>query len=309
MNRMASSLADGPHPDEAPLAESPGALSLDGAPVALGPAGADAAGLSAAGQYVPRVRIWGLPLARLSSAQTVDLVERLIRRGRPSFFITANLHYAMLSDRDPQLARVTRQAAFLLADGMPMVWYSRLIGHALPERVAGADLIYALCQRAAERGQRVFLLGGAPGVAQAAAANLCRRWPNLQIVGAEAPPFRPLSAQEQADLVQRIRRRHADLLLVAFGQPKGELWLAENYQALGVPVSVQVGATLDFVAGRIRRAPRWLQGLGLEWMFRAVQEPRRLGPRYFADLLFLAKAMLRGVWRWRRRPENAVLAP
>jgi N-acetylglucosaminyldiphosphoundecaprenol N-acetyl-beta-D-mannosaminyltransferase len=314
MNRMARSLADGSYPDEAPLAESPGALSLDGAPVALGPADADAAGLSAAGvpavgEYVPRVRIWGLPLARLAAAQTVDLVERLIRRGRPSFFITANLHYAMLSDRDPQLARVNRQAAFLLADGMPMVWYSRLIGNALPERVAGADLIYALCQRAAERGQRLFLLGGAPGVAQEAAANLCRRYPGLQIVGAEAPPFRPLSAQEQADLVRRIRRRHPDLLLVAFGQPKGELWLAENYRALGVPVSVQVGATLDFVAGRIRRAPRWLQGLGLEWMFRAMQEPRRLGPRYFADLLFLGKAMLRDVWRWRRRPGNAVLVP
>jgi N-acetylglucosaminyldiphosphoundecaprenol N-acetyl-beta-D-mannosaminyltransferase len=146
-------------------------------------------------------------------------------------------------------------------------------------------------------------------VAQEAAANLCRRYPGLQIVGAEAPPFRPLSAQEQADLVRRIRRRHPDLLLVAFGQPKGELWLAENYRALGVPVSVQVGATLDFVAGRIRRAPRWLQGLGLEWMFRAVQEPRRLGPRYFADLLFLGKAMLRDVWRWRRRPGNAVLVP
>jgi N-acetylglucosaminyldiphosphoundecaprenol N-acetyl-beta-D-mannosaminyltransferase len=288
MNPLENPLAGGPYPEGSPLAEAPGALALAGAPVALG-----LAEVAAADEPVARVRIWGLPLARLAAAETVDLVERLIRRGRPSYFVTANLHYAMLSDRDPRLARVNRQAAFLLADGMPMVWYSRLIGQALPERVAGADLIYALCQRAAERGHRLFLLGGAPGVAQEAAVNLCRRWPGLQIVGVEAPPFRPLSLREQADLIQGIRRRRPDLLLVAFGQPKGELWLREHYRSLGVPVSVQVGATLDFVAGRVRRAPRWLQGLGLEWMFRAMQEPRRLVPRYWANALFLAKAILR----------------
>jgi N-acetylglucosaminyldiphosphoundecaprenol N-acetyl-beta-D-mannosaminyltransferase len=126
---------------------------------------------------------------------------------------------------------------------------------------------------------------------------LRQRFPGLQIAGVASPPFRPLNAEEHDDLVSRIRQARPDILLVALGQPKGELWLSEHYQALGVPVCVQMGATLDFVAGRVRRAPRWLQRLGLEWMFRAIQEPRRLGPRYFADLLFLGKAMLRDVWK------------
>jgi N-acetylglucosaminyldiphosphoundecaprenol N-acetyl-beta-D-mannosaminyltransferase len=248
-------------------------------------------------ENVPHTTIWGLPLACVTRSQAVELVDRLIACGQPHFFITANLHYAMLTDRDPRLVDVNRRAAFLVADGMPLVWYSRLWQRPLPERVAGADLIYELCQRAVPRGHRVFLLGGAPGVADEAAQNLCRRFPGLQIAGVESPPFRPLTAQEQADLIGRIRHARPDLLLVAFGQPKGELWLGTNCQALGVPVCVQMGATLDFVAGRVRRAPRWLQRLGLEWVFRAVQEPRRLAPRYFADLLFLAKAMLRDVWR------------
>lgn len=248
-------------------------------------------------ESVPRATIWGLPLVCVRRSQAVDLVEQLIAGGRPHFFITANLHYAMLTDRDPRLADVNRRAAFLVADGMPLVWYSRLRQRHLPERVAGADLIYELCQRAALRGHRVFLLGGAPGVAVAAAQDLCRRFPGLHIAGVESPPFRPLTTQEQGDLIGRIRHARPDLLLIAFGQPKGELWLSENCHALGVPVCVQIGATLDFVAGRVRRAPRWLQRLGLEWVFRAVQEPRRLAPRYFADLLFLAKAILRDVWR------------
>jgi len=244
---------------------------------------------------IPRTTIWGLTLECLTPSQTVDLVERLIARRRPTFFITANLHYAMLSDRDPRLVELNRRAAFLVADGMPMVWYSWLRGPRLPQRVAGADLVYQLCQRAALAGHRLFLLGGGPGVADEAAANLCRRFPGLQIAGVASPPFRPLSVEEHHDLVRHIRQARPDLLLTAFGQPKGELWLGENCQALGVPVCVQLGATFDFIAGRVRRAPRWLQRLSLEWLFRAMQEPRRLGPRYLADLLFLGEAILRDV--------------
>lgn len=246
---------------------------------------------------VARTTIWGLPLTCVTASETVDLVEKLIDRGEPTFFITANLHYAMLADRDPRLGELNRRAAFLVADGMPMVWYSRLCKRRLPQRVAGADLVYQLCERAALRRYRLFLLGGAPGVADEAAANLGRRYPGLQIVGVESPPFRPLSAAEQQDLIGRIRQARPDLLLVAFGQPKGELWLGEHCQTLGVPVCVQLGATLDFVAGRVRRAPRWLQRLGLEWLFRGLQEPRRLGPRYLADALFLGRAILRDICR------------
>jgi N-acetylglucosaminyldiphosphoundecaprenol N-acetyl-beta-D-mannosaminyltransferase len=243
--------------------------------------------------YLETIWIWGLPFACLDRDQTVDAVDRLIERREPSFFITANVQYAMLSDGDPRLAEVNRLAAFLVADGMPMVWYSRLLGRPLPERVAGSDLIYLLSRRAAERGHRVFFLGGRPGVAAAAATTLSRRYPGLQVAGVETPELDSLSAEEHQRLVERIRAARPDLLLVAFGQPKGELWLVQNYRALGVPVCVQVGATFDFVAGQAARAPRWMQAIGLEWLHRLCCDPKRLGPRYAKNAWFLVKAVLR----------------
>jgi N-acetylglucosaminyldiphosphoundecaprenol N-acetyl-beta-D-mannosaminyltransferase len=237
----------------------------------------------------------------LTYQETLDEVDRLIEQGRPALFITANLHYAMLSARDPRLQALNQKAAFLVADGMPLVWYSRLTRRRLPERVAGADLVYSLCRRAAERRHRVFFLGGAPGVAEAAAAELARRYPGLEVAGTDSPRLEALSRQQHAELLARIRRRRPHLLLAALGQPKGELWLSEHLEALAVPVSVQVGASFDFVAGRVARAPRWMQRVGLEWLYRAWREPRRLGPRYFHDGLFLARALLRDLFELSRR--------
>lgn len=244
------------------------------------------------------VEVLGLRLARMSFTQTVDRIESLIRRGRPSFFITANLHYACVCERDARLREVNQKAAFLTADGMPLVWLSRLLGRALPERVTGADLVWAICQRAAQQGYRVFLLGGQPGVAQQAAGVLQARYPGLQIVGVEAPMLDALAADERAQLLERIRQARPDLLFAAFGQPKGELWLAEHIDQLGVPAAVQIGASLDFVVGRRRRAPGWMQRMGLEWFWRFLCEPGRLSRRYLADGLFLfrraVKAMVLG---------------
>jgi len=241
----------------------------------------------------PTVRVWGLSLARITSSQLIDLVDRLIARREPSYFITANLHYAMLSAQDPRLAEVNRRAALVVADGMPLVWYSRLVGRGLPERVTGADNVYRLAKRAAARGHRVFLLGGLPEVARRAAERLAGLYPGLNLVGIESPRIDRLSAEEHGALIARIRQAAPDLLLVALGQPKGELWLAENLEALGVPVSVQIGASLDFVAGRVRRAPRWAQRIGAEWLWRITREPRRMIPRYAADAVFMVRAIFR----------------
>src|SRR5262245_48573791 len=129
------------------------------------------------------VWVWGLPLAPDTFEQALDRIDRLIADGAPSFFITANLNYAMLADADDRLRRLNDRAAFILADGMPLVWWSRLGRRPLPERVAGSDLIYGMCDRAAERGHRVYLLGAGPGVADEAAAALVKRFPGLQIAG------------------------------------------------------------------------------------------------------------------------------
>ncbi|HZU34457.1 MAG TPA: WecB/TagA/CpsF family glycosyltransferase [Gemmataceae bacterium] len=240
-------------------------------------------------QGLEPVWVWGLPLAPLTFGQTLDRVEDLIKAKAPAYFITANLHYAMLTDHDKRLAEVNAKAAFVLADGMPLVWASWWRPRCLPERVAGSDLVPALCERAAQKGYRVFLLGGPPGVAEEAARKLCERFPGLQVVGTECPPFRELSAEEQAGLCERIRVARPDLLFVAFGQPKGELWLAAHGPALGVPACAQIGATLDFIAGRVRRSPRWLQRIGLEWAYRLCSEPARLTGRYARNFLFALK--------------------
>jgi N-acetylglucosaminyldiphosphoundecaprenol N-acetyl-beta-D-mannosaminyltransferase len=237
------------------------------------------------------VRVWGVPLMPYTLDQAVDRIGALIAAGQPSYFITANLHYAMLSNERPRLQEINERAAFILADGMPLVWASRLQKTPLPERVAGSDLIWKICERAAQQGQRIFLLGGAPGVAEEAARLLPERYHGLAIAGTACPPFRTWTSEEEDALIAQIRTTRPHILFVAFGQPKGELWIAKNYEKLIIPICVQVGASIDFIAGKVRRAPRWMQRTGLEWAFRLAQEPRRLLGRYARNGLFLIRML------------------
>jgi N-acetylglucosaminyldiphosphoundecaprenol N-acetyl-beta-D-mannosaminyltransferase len=244
-----------------------------------------------------RVWIWGVPFAPITLTEAVATVSGLIRERRPSFFITAPTHYAMLTEEMPDLRAINDRAAFIVADGKPLVWASRMQGTPLPERVAGSDLIFHLCEEAAREGFRVFLLGGEEGVATEAARRLVELYPGLQIVGTECPPFRPPTPEEEEALLDRIRRAEPDLLFVAFGQPKGERWIIRHYESLGVPVSAQIGASLDFAAGRVRRAPRWMQKAGLEWVFRLSLEPRRLAGRYARNAWFVVRMLASGLPR------------
>src|SRR5262249_52981935 len=150
---------------------------------------------------------------------------------------------------------------------------------------------------AARKGHRLFLLGGAEGVAEEAARQLGARYPGLQVVGTECPPFRELTGEEESALIARIRAARPDLLIAAYTMPKGERWLGTHLDALGVPVVVNVGAAIDFAAGRVRRAPRWMQRTGLEWAFRLGQEPRRLFARYARNAWFVARMVGRDLGR------------
>jgi N-acetylglucosaminyldiphosphoundecaprenol N-acetyl-beta-D-mannosaminyltransferase len=239
------------------------------------------------------VRALGLPLAPLTMAEALSEIEGLVEARRPSYVITANLNYAMLSDGDAALRECNEGAALVLADGMPLVWAARWRGTPLPERVAGSDLIYGLSALAARRRYRLFLLGGGPGVGEAAAARLAALYPGVEVVGVESPPYRDLDPDEEAALMDRIRAAAPDVLILAFGQPRGELWMARRHRDLGVPVCIQLGASIDFAAGRVRRAPRWLQTAGLEWAFRLALEPRRLVLRYARNALFLSRSLAR----------------
>jgi N-acetylglucosaminyldiphosphoundecaprenol N-acetyl-beta-D-mannosaminyltransferase len=252
------------------------------------------------------VWVWGVPFVPWTLARTVDEVGARIDAGRPSYFMTVNLHTVMLIHEEPALRGVVDGAAFVLADGMPIVWASRLRRPALPARVAGADLVPALCERAARLGHRVFFLGGGPGVGAAAAEKLTARFPGLRVVGIESPPFRPTTPGEDAELLDRIRAARPHLLFVAFGQPKGELWVHRNCPALDGTVCVQVGGSLDFAAGRISRAPRWMQRTGLEWCYRLSREPRRLFVRYARNAAFVVRML---VADFATRPKRAGRRP
>lgn len=249
------------------------------------------------------VWVWGVPLCPLTMSETLKAAARLVEAGRPSYFITANVQQAMLTERHADLREFNANAAFLVADGAPLVWASRLKGAPLPERVAGSDLLFELSEQAARLGHRIFLLGGGPGVAQEAARRLELKYPGLSIVGVETPPFRPSTDEEEADLAARIRAARADILFVALGSPKGERWMTRNLAHLNVPLCIQVGASLDFAAGRVRRAPVWVRRIGMEWAFRLAVEPRRLLPRYAANFWFIVRMVGRDFMRWIRRQE------
>jgi N-acetylglucosaminyldiphosphoundecaprenol N-acetyl-beta-D-mannosaminyltransferase len=238
---------------------------------------------------VDPVWVWRVPFTPLSMAETVRAIGNLIETGRPTFFITANTHYVMLTHQNPDLQVINARAAIILADGVPLVWASRWIGSPLPERVAGSDLVFELSAEAAKQGYRLFFMGGAEGVAEEAVRRLRELYPGLQVVGTECPLLHELTREEEAALIGRIRAARPHILMVAFGQPKGERWIYQHLEELGVPVSGQIGASLDFAAGRIRRAPGWMRNSGLEWAFRLGLEPRRLFRRYVRNAWFIAR--------------------
>ncbi|NNE00824.1 MAG: WecB/TagA/CpsF family glycosyltransferase [Pirellulaceae bacterium] len=245
-----------------------------------------------------QVEIWDVPFDVITLDQSLQHISRLIHRGEPSYVITANLNYVMLHHRNDDLRAITRDADLIVADGQPIVWRSKLGDRPLPERVAGSEMIYEIGRYAGEKGWSIYFLGGEAGVAQSCATELARLYPGMKIAGVESPPFRPLTDPEQRAQDHRIQTSGADILLVAFGQPKGELWIHEHYKRLGVPVNIQLGASFDFVAGNVIRAPKICQAIGMEWFYRMVSDPRRLVKRYATNAWFLATALAQD---WKRK--------
>lgn len=210
-------------------------------------------------------------------------VQSAIRSRRPHQFATVNVDFLKLAKHDLAFRRLLNTADLVVADGMPLVWAARLLGTPVPARITGTDLVLGCAALAAAGGHRIFLLGGAPSVADLAARALCKRFPGLCVCGTYAPPFGPFSAEEDARIVSRIRAAGPDVLFVAFGAPRQDVWIRAHMAELGVPVCVGIGGVLNFLAGTIRRAPLWMQRSGLEWLFRLSQEPARLAKRYLID--------------------------
>lgn len=232
--------------------------------------------MSSTGRQRPdRFRLLGVAVDRLTVAEAANRVEALIAAGGVGQVVTVNPEFVMAARRHRQFRRVLNQAALAVADGIGIVLAARILGDCLPERVGGIDLVEAVAERCAGSGRRLFLLGGAPGVAEAAAEALRVRFPALVVAGTYAGSPEP---RDFPAIRARIHAARPDLLLVAFGAPAQDLWIARHQGELAVPAAMGVGGAFDFLAGRIRRAPRWMQRLGLEWFYRLALQP----------------------WRWRR---------
>lgn len=245
--------------------------------------------------------ILGVPFDNVTTAQTVASIEDMVESRQPHHLVTANVDFLVQSLNDVELHRILTDAHMVLCDGMPLVWASRLLGNPLPERVAGSDLVPLLIETAVRKQYRLFFLGAAPEIADKAVANLKAKHPQVVIAGHYSPPMANLFEMDHAEICRRIREAKPDLLFVSFGCPKQEKWIAMHYRDLNVPVSVGVGATIDFLAGKVVRAPRWMRATGMEWLFRLAQEPRRLFKRYMRGLWVFTWAIALQWWRMQLR--------
>lgn len=231
-----------------------------------------------------RVTILGIPVDTVTVAEAVDKFRSFIKLRQRALVCSLNVDLCMRVQRDPELRDVYLSANLILVDGTPMMWAASFLGTPLPERVSGSDFLPAFCSVAANEGFSVFLLGGAPGVAARAAAWLEERNPSLRIAGTYSPPMGfERDETENVRTIDRVRRARPDVLFAALGPSKQEKWLTRFRHAMDVPVSMGVGSSFDYLAGRLRRAPLWMQRAGLEWSYRLAQEPRRLWRRYLIE--------------------------
>jgi N-acetylglucosaminyldiphosphoundecaprenol N-acetyl-beta-D-mannosaminyltransferase len=225
--------------------------------------------------------ILGLPIAMTDYEQAMDVMDGMVARREKGYVCAVAVHAVMVAQRDEEMKRALLGSTLTVPDGMPLVWAANALGENLPHRVYGPELMRRYSQRCATQGHRVWLYGGRDqGHLVQLALRLRQQNPGIKIVGGYAPPFRPLTQEEEDALVEQVNQAKPDVLWVGIGVPKQEKWMAHIRERLEVPVMCAVGAAFDFHAGRISQAPAWMQDRGLEWTYRIAQEPRRLLPRY-----------------------------
>jgi len=223
-------------------------------------------------QKIKKVKILNIKVCQVSNQKVLTLIEDFIRSKKPHQIVTVNPEFIVGAQQDKEFARVLNKADLALSDGYGLIWASKLLNRPLPERISGTDLIYQIAPLASQKGWRIYLLGGQEGIAEKVYTNLKNNFTKIKIVGKEAGDPHDL------EIIQRINKTKPDILLVAWGAPKQDKWIAKFKQSLNVPVMMGVGGAFDYISGKVRRAPLWMRKAGLEWLYRLVRQP----------------------WRWRR---------
>ncbi len=235
-------------------------------------------------ERLPRLQMGHVPIDVVTFDGALARIAELVREKRGGTVFTPNIDHVVLCEEDARLRQAYADVSLSLVDGTPLLWASRLYGTPLPDKISGSDLVLPLLKMAADNGFRVYFLGGVEGVAAKAAEILRRDMPGIQIVGWSSPRIALNGdAASYRAVIDEVRAHTPDLLLVALGCPKQEHFIQAAGPELGAVVSVGVGASLDFVAGTVKRAPRWMSRVGLEWAYRLGQEPKRLWRRYLVQ--------------------------
>lgn len=216
--------------------------------------------------------------------EAIQAIEDMIASKKKSYIVAINVDVVMKIENDSYLKEITDKADMVLVDGKPLEWIAKWHKRPIKAKISGSDLVPILCKRAAEKGYSIFIIGGKEGIAEKAKQNLERDLPGIKIVGTYSPPFGfEKDEVELKKINEMISNAHPDILIACFGCPKQEKWIYENYQKNDAKFSVCAGATVDFLAGNVSRAPRWMSDHGLEWFYRFLQEPKRMFKRYFVD--------------------------
>ena len=216
--------------------------------------------------------------------ESLKFIEELIHSRKSTFIVTPNIDHIIKLQRDTEFREVYRHADLVLADGVPLLWAASFLGTPLKEKISGSDLFPKLCEAAAQKGWRLFFMGGREGAADKAAEVLTQRYPGLNVVGTYCPPFGfEKDDAENKKILGLIRAVKPDILFVGLGAPKQEKWIYRHKDQYQVPVSIGIGVSLEFAAGMVKRAPVWMQKAGLEWFWRLMMEPGRLWKRYLID--------------------------
>ena len=226
--------------------------------------------------------------------ETIQTIDSFIKQRKKSYIVAINVDVVMKIEQDAYLKKITDQADMVLVDGKPLIWISKLHKRPVKAKISGSDLVPKLCKEAAKKGYTIFIIGGKDGIAEQAKLCLEKQLPGIKIVGTYAPPFGFEKDQKELDKInQMISDAHPDLLIGCFGCPKQEKWIYENYKKYDATVSVCAGATVDFLAGNVKRAPKWMSDHGLEWFYRFTQEPKRMFRRYFVDDVKILKLIIK----------------
>lgn len=231
-----------------------------------------------------KIKLLNTYVDNLTMQEAIAKIDELIKENRCAYVVTPNTDHIVQLETDAELRKVYENADLVLTDGKPLLWIAKLYNTPIKEKISGSDLFPLLCKHAAEKGYKMFFLGAGEGVAAKAAENLQKRYNGLNICGTYSPPYGFENKTEELEKIKLfITQAKPDILIVALGSPKQEKFMHDQAENLGVPISLGLGASLDFEAGNIKRAPRWMSNHGLEWLYRITQEPKRLFKRYWND--------------------------